>query len=225
MAKKKENNITSSFADGREQAIRIGLFGASGTGKTYRANQLAQTCRRLIIFDPLGEFARGEGAQVYDNLRSLSAAIRNNWRKGFRFVFLPTWGNEEKALAALSRVIINLQTPYNMGASNTKITLLVDELDLSFPCFARMRDRTTPFGFLCNRGRHYGVNLIGISQRPAQVDICFRANLSSVYFFRLAEPADFDAAIKMLGRDWTGVLRSLKDRQYIYKNGGFTCLK
>lgn len=206
--KRQKNSVTDS--------VRVGLFGASGSGKTCKAKKLVVNCNRLIVFDNLGEY---QGLK-FNNIDLLMKAVAVNWASGFRFRFIPPYGSEIKALDELCKRIIALQTPYNIGRSKAKITLVVDELDLSFPSGIRRTQPRHAFGFMCNRGRHYGVNLIGISQRPSQVDISFRANLSAAYYFRLAEPADIDTALKNLGSEWRSALVELKNRQYLYKADG-----
>lgn len=208
MEKRQKSSVTDS--------VRVGLFGASGSGKTYKAKNLIKNCNRLIIFDNLNEY---QGLKFTD-VDLLTKTIEVNWQKGFKLRLVPHYGEEIKELDALCKRILVLQSQYNKGQSKAKITLVVDELDLSFPSGIRRTQPRHAFGFLCNRGRHYGVNLIGISQRPSQVDISFRANLSAVYYFRLAEPADIDTAIKSLGSEWRQALIELKNREYIYKADG-----
>lgn len=197
---------------GEGDSLRLGIFGASGTGKSYKAKLLTADLKRLIIFDPLFEYS----GRRFSTITRLMAYVRENYSAGFRAIFAPAYADEVKALDELSRELLALQ----QGQKGAKITLLVDELDLSYPSGIRQTQPRHAFGFLCMRGRHFGVNLVGVSQRPSQVDISFRANLSAVYYFRLAEPADIDTALKNLGREWRAQVQSLKDRQYIYKTGG-----
>ena len=108
---------------------------------------------------------------------------------------------------------------------HAKLTLVVDEMDLSFPSGIRQRNPKHGFLGLCLRGRHYGINLVGISQRPKLVDISFRANMSAVYLFSLAEPDDIDVALKMVGREYAQTFRNLNRYQYVYKNGYYIKVK
>ena len=116
-----------------------------------------------------------------------------------------------------------MQSGYMAETSKAKITLVVDEMDLSFPSGIRQRNPKHGFLGLCLRGRHYGINLVGISQRPKLVDISFRANMSAVYLFMLAEPDDIDVAIKLVGREYAQTFRNLNKYQYVYKAGN--CVK
>lgn len=207
-----KRNRVNLIGGGEGDSLRIGLFGASGSGKSFKAKTLIKDLKRVIIFDPLGEYA----GKKFFNLPELKKAIVKNLAGGFRFVFVPPYGGEVAALDDVSKFLIKL----NLQTFGVKVTLCVDELDLSFPSGIRQRNAKHAFGFLCLRGRHLGINLVGVSQRPAQVDVAFRANLSAVYYFRLAEPADMETALKNLGRAYAEDLRGLQDRQYLYKKGG-----
>lgn len=202
---------SAAVSGGAGDSLRLGIFGAAGSGKSYKAKQLTAELKRLIIFDPLGEYA---GKKFFD-LEKLKRFIVENYSAGFRAVFIPPYGGEIYALDAISKFLVQVQ----QRAAGAKITLCVDEMDLSYPSGIRQTQPRHGFGFLCLRGRHFGVNLVGVSQRPSQVDISFRANLSAVYYFRLAEPADIETALKNLGREHAATLRGLKNREYLYKNG------
>lgn len=215
MAKRKNQSAPSPSG----QAQRLGLFGASGCGKTTKARALTNTLGRVIWFDPLQEYAREKGVKAFNDLNSLKLALRKEFARGFRFAFCPKFGYEIEDLHNLCYFLVKLQAGYMSGAHAAQITLVVDELDLSFPSGQTIKQPTNGFAYLCRRGRHYGVNLIGISQRPAQVDVCFRANCSGVYFFRHTDPIDFDIGVKMLGREYKETLRKLNNFEYIFKAG------
>jgi len=178
---------------------------------------LTKGLQRVVFFDPLGDFVKG--AQVvtggYDALRT---ALIRSYATGFRISYRPTFGEEEKELSKLSKLLVLLQYGYGR-AHFAKITLVVDELDEGYPSGISQRDKKNGFSYLCKRGRHFGINLIGCSQRTAQVDVCFRGNLTGLYLFRHVDPVDTDKALQMLGREYAADFRALNDREYIYKSG------
>lgn len=157
------------------------------------------------------------GARVFDDLTALKTAIKRNFSTGFRFCLVPTFGQEQEELRELSAFLVALQRGY--AAHGAQITLAVDELDLSFPSGITQRDPRNWFAYLCRRGRHFGINLIGISQRPTQVDVCFRSNCSAIYWFRHAEAIDIDLAKKTLGAEKAKIFKDLNNFEYIYKEG------
>ncbi len=214
----KQNKTTRRTAAGSGQAQRLGIFGASGCGKTTKARELTAGLGRVIYFDPLGEWGRDKGVKPFVSLDKLKQALRRNFGQGFRFAFLPAFGEEETQLQDLSYYLATLQSGY--GTQHTaQLTLVVDELDQSFPTGSMQKNRKNGFGFLCCRGRHFGINIIGISQRMHLVDNVFRANCSGVYLYRHAEPADIDIGVKMLGREYRDTFQGLDNFQYIYKSG------
>ena len=73
------------------------------------------------------------------------------------------------------------------------------------------------FYFICCRGRQWGINIVGISQRMSLVDLPFRANLSDLFVFRLADYNDLSTAAAMLGKPYKSTLSMLPNYKYIYK--------
>ncbi len=216
---KKQNQTTSRTDTSGQQAQRLGIFGASGCGKTTKARELTSSLNRVIYFDPLGEWAREKGVKPFSDLAKLKQALQRNFAKGFRFAFIPTFGEEEAQLQELSYYLVMMQSGYSSFQHRAQLTLAVDELDTSFPTGSMQKNRKNGFGFICCRGRHYGINLIGISQRMHLVDNVFRANCSGIYLFRHAEPADIDVGIKIIGQEYRETFRKLANYQYIFKAG------
>ncbi len=170
--------------------------------------------RRIVIFDALGDFQ----GKVFHDLSKLEKAISSHFTD-FTFIFVPKYGYEVQQLDKISYMLARLQSGYKAGQHSAKMTLLVDELDLSFPTGIKIKQPDHGFGFLCCRGRHFGINIIGITQRTAMVDTSFRGNLSDMYVFRQSEPIDINKSCEILGRDYRPALQDLCDFEYIYKSG------
>lgn len=221
---KKQNKSTATGSTSSGQAERVGIFGASGCGKTTKARELTAGLNRIVYFDPLQEIAREKGIKPFRNFLQLKKALLDNFKRGFRFAFCPDFGSEIQQLNDLSYFLIELQRGY--GSQHTaKITLVVDELDVSFPSGILQKDRRNGFAFLSCRGRHSGINIIGISQRMPLVDITFRANCSALYIFRHTEPADIEVASRLLGREYKETFKKLNNYEYFYKQGSKIFLK
>ena len=215
-----KSRTTSPRAKRRQaqDAIRLGFFGASGSGKTYRAKQLTKNLQRLVVFDPTPEV--DWATETRDGIFYLDEAkefIANHMDTGFRVCIVPTFGKETAELNDLCLLLITLQRAYSRFG--VKITLVVDEMDLSFSTGTMQRYPKNYFGYLCRRGRHLGVNLLGLSQRINQVDTTFRANLSGVYLFQHTELIDIKQALALLNKQYHQKFLSLQPRQYIYKSG------
>lgn len=219
MAKKQGRTAqTSAKQQQAPESIRLGFFGASGSGKTYRAKQLCKGLKRLIVFDPTPEVdwaaECNDGVFYPDEAREY---IRNHFDSGFRVCIVPSFGNEAKELNGLCMFLIDLQKHYKTHGA--KITLVNDEMDLSFATGTMQKNPRNMFGYLCRRGRHLGINLLGLSQRINQVDITFRANLSGCYFFQHTELADIEQCKKLLPKQYHAKFSQLKAFDYIYKAG------
>ena len=197
----------------QHDARRVGLFGASGSGKTTKAKEITKGVKRLISFDALDNLS----GRSFESLPELQRYIMANYAKGFRVRYVPALGEAIPDLSQLSGWLLRLQEPYKRGSLSTQITLFVDELDLSFPLNISKRDAKNKFYFLCCRGRHYGINLVGVSQRMSLVDLPFRANLSDLFIFRLADYNDLSTAAAMLGKPYKTTLSTLPNYKYIYK--------
>lgn len=220
VAAKSRTTQTSQKRRQTSDAIRLGFFGASGSGKTYRAKQLTRELTRLVAFDPTPEVdwtsETGDGVfYVDEGIRF----IQDNFSRGFRITIVPHFGQEEKELNSLCLCLISMQRKFfEHGA---KITLVVDEMDLSFRTGIMLKNPRNYFGYLCRRGRHLGVNLLGLSQRINQVDTTFRANLSGVYLFQHTELIDIKQALALISIAARERFLNLRPREYIYKAGNF----
>lgn len=203
-----------------EEGKRIGLFGASGTGKTTKARILIGKICRLVVFDPKREWER-EGKNwlslfrpVY-SLDELKKALKKSFSKRFQIVYIPRFGDEKKELDALCKYIYLLQSSYKTQHM-AKITLFVDEAQMGIPAGTSRNNPAHGALLLAQMGRDKGVNLIVASQRLKTVDINIRANLSSCYIFRLAELADINEANQII-HNKEGLLR-MADYQYFYRD-------
>lgn len=180
----------------KPQTSRIGIFGKSGCGKSTFAKQTIKTINRLIVYDPLGEY-QNEGCVVVRNVSELLRAARSNH---FKIAYQPgIEANHVKELAAVAKTVFLIQKPYSEGRNYPQITLLIEEMSQSVPNFTS--GDTMVMQNVANMGRHAGINLIGISQRPANVNTTFRGCLIDTYYFALEELNDIEAVAQRIGRE------------------------
>lgn len=198
----------------RNEARRIGIFGSSGSGKTTKAKEITKKIKRLISVDPLDNLS----GRKFTSLQELQRYIVANYAKGFRVRFVPSLVGAVSELSQLSGFLLRLQEPYKQGKLSTQTTLFVDELDICFPLNVSKRDPDNKFYYLCCRGRHYGINIVGVSQRMSLVDLPFRANLSDLFIFRLADFNDLSTAAAMVGKPYKSTLQTLPNYKFVYKS-------
>tara|TARA_R110002124_G_scaffold14054_4_gene63237 strand:+ start:1089 stop:1748 length:660 start_codon:yes stop_codon:yes gene_type:complete len=204
-----------------KDAERIGVWGASGSGKSTRVKELLKGNKRCIVIDPQGDWARDSSFRSYKTQQGLFKAMKSSWKAGFRLVLEV---DEEKdhlpdVLQSMARAMFIVQRPYNEGKDKRQITLVIDEMADMFPNRTLSAEQQS-FTKLCRKGRHYGVNIIGASQRLAEVHTSFRGNQSRAYYFRQAEAVDVQRALQSLGTEHKPALLGLADHEYLLKEGG-----
>ena len=202
-------------------AGRIGVWGASGSGKSSYVKQRLGRGGRVIVFDPLDEYgAEGFKAIRHNHrgaLNDVLAAMKANWR-GFRLAYVPPNGSEALALSALCRLLMAAQEPYRKTGKGAPLTLVVEEMNLSFPVSGGAA-KCPGFAEVCSRGRHYGIEVIGLSQRIAEVDTRFRGNCTETVVFRQKGPRDLAAAAAELGVK-QGAVSALNNLDFLHEAAG-----
>jgi DNA helicase HerA-like ATPase len=193
---------------------RIGIWGRSGSGKSTYAKALLAGRRRVVVFDPLEEYP-GTAAT---SLAGVLGALNKGWRGGFRVAFRPA-SDPEAALDRLAACLFLVQDGYRRGVHRLPLTFVVEEAAMAAPNVRRPVDMAG-FAGLCARGRHYGIALIGISQRMAEVSTTFRGATSTDVFFPLRSEPDHQEALKLIGRRHEGALRALQNHDYLLATGG-----
>ncbi|PIE10514.1 MAG: hypothetical protein CSA72_08385 [Rhodobacterales bacterium] len=216
-------------------AARIGVWGASGSGKSSYVKKEIRRTRRLVVFDPLDEYAPLMRAPANVNgpptanvnappipastndLDAVRLAMRNDWA-GFRVAYVPQSGKEPLALSALCRLLMRAQQPFKDGKSNLGLTLVVEEMNLPFPVHGGAQ-KCPGFAEICSRGRHYGITVYGLSQRIAEVSTRFRGNCTETVVLRQQGPRDIAAAMDATGAS-KAQITGLKNLHYIHAANG-----
>ena len=191
-----------------KDAELIGVFGRRGSGKSTLAKALLKGRPKVVAFDPRAEYA-GRGWTKVGDRAGVLKAMKARWSKGFKIAYVPPGGGELEALHFLSMLCWQAQAPYDSGNDQRKLTLVVEEADLSIPNHALAADRRG-IQRVINQGRHVGLEVIAVSQRPGLVSSTFRANCARTYVFTLPNPADVKAAAEMVGHEAVHTLKSLE---------------
>jgi len=137
-----------------------------------------------------------------------------NWPLDTWRLALTVAGDFELELHKLSVYLWHAQAPYESGRDRKKLTLIVEEMDLSVP------NHATPKGMggfkrLVLQGRHRGVEIIGVTQHPALVPIWFRINCAERYLFALGVE---DHGV--MGARYRAELASLTPHRFVRFAGG-----
>lgn len=159
----------------------MAVLGASGSGKsTFVKREISRGHPRLLIWDPLAEY---EG-HATDKVHELLAGLRLT---KFRLVFRPS--SDDKIRAVQFDLICRA------ALAAGRLTFIVEELR-----FVTTPSRA-PVGWarVCLTGRHRGLTVYGLSQRPASIDKDFLGNCTRIRTGRLAYPEDLKAVRKAMG--------------------------
>ncbi|MEJ5217114.1 hypothetical protein WG622_02585 [Cognatishimia sp. D5M38] len=195
---------------------RIGVWGASGSGKSSYVKKRIKGQKRLVVFDPLDEY--GPLCKVRaTSPEQVRIAMRDNWQ-GFTVRYVPRAGNEPRELSALCRLLFAAQQPFKDQGGGMPVTLVVEEMNLSFPVHGG--DVKCPgFANACSRGRHYGIEIYGLSQRIAEVSTRFRGNTDETVVLRQKGPRDLKAASHEVGLPESHIAL-LQNLDYIHEKQG-----
>lgn len=201
-------------------ALKIGVWGGTGSGKSTRVKEIIARNNRVIVIDPIGDYQHEKGFKNYKTLKGLYGAIREQWNTGFRVVLSVQRGqNPQGVLEQLSEGLFKIQKPYYENKPCKEITLVVEEMSLSYPERTLGKNERS-FLELVNLGRHYGIEIIGVSQRIAEVKKNFVGNCSEHYFFRLGSASDRNAVTGIIGAEHKQALTALQTHEYLHFSQG-----
>lgn len=147
----------------------IFISGQRGSGKSYWTKQFIRSLPRAVIYDPLGEYRADHYFTESDELVEF---LENDGGRFYTISFNPVDDDVEYLCrAALARGDLHV---------------VFEEIDtLSTPY-------STPYHLsrLIKYGRHYGIQLAGVSRRPAEVSRLFTSQASRFVIFPQVEPND-----------------------------------
>lgn len=158
------------------QTETILIVGKKGTGKTSWAREFIKDKSRVIVaeagFDEFGVTYTTEFPAYIDQLR----------RGFFRVSYTP----RSYEWAAL------LQSAIDSGAADGPLWLVLEEAD-------RIPRTLLEYEEVMIRGRHYGINLIAMTTRAANLPPDYRSQATRVIAFRQHEPRDIDYLRDIIG--------------------------
>ena len=202
-----------------KNAERGFISGRSGSGKSCFVKAMLRKVKRGIVFDVLDEYSAIRGFRKVKSLTELKKYLRNAWQNDFKVAFVPKSSSEMADLHALSVFILQAQLPYKTGKDKREITLVVEEMNTCFPVRA-IPDKYYGFGEICSRGRHSGINVLGVAQRAAEVNTRFRGNCNWQVFFAPADYVDVKTISNLISPQYKDKLSNLENHFYIKYEAG-----
>jgi DNA helicase HerA-like ATPase len=197
----------------------IGIYGGRGQGKSTYTKALLKKYQRVVVFDPMREYAAISGFNKASNLHEVLTMVKRGKRVRYRIAYTPETTDLPLALHELCKLLFAIQRPYFDGKSKLDCLLVVEELNMTAPSHNLPKGRE---GFKASvlQGRHYGIEIIGITQRPKLVAPYFRDNAGKEIIFKLACPDSISyVEKKMIDKKYHGKIYSLQPHHYIKIDG------
>lgn len=194
------------------------IAGGRGSGKTTLARSMIERRRRVVVMDPLDEYG-GNGFAVARSLRAVAHGLATRWAGDFRIRYVPPANHEPQALHELAVLLRKAQAPFKAGRDARTLTLVVEEMNMSFPN-RQLPAALSGFPELCARGRHFGIEVIGVTQRIAEIHTRFRGNAAVHYYFRQDDHADVTTCLAKIGPQYRDQLAGLDNHQYLRREAG-----
>ncbi|HEX8611943.1 MAG TPA: hypothetical protein VF800_11710 [Telluria sp.] len=177
------------------QAEIHAVTGSSGGGKTTHARKLVmkKKHRRTIIWSPkegVDNYASWyPGSVICTTAAEVLDIVKGAGKRGsFHIVFKPTL---KRAVDEKQFNVVCLIALHNGG----KLLFLVDELHT----VTKPTGAVDGWSKLVMMGRGLGIEIWGLSQRPASMDKDFMGNASTLHTRRLSYPEDAKALARSLG--------------------------
>ena len=192
----------------------ISIFGQRGSGKTTKALALlkSQKRKRVIIYDIKGEYP----FKKIRGLSNLAKFLKSNFTGNFKISYVPTAREKGEQIAELSKLcyaLVDAQRQEVEKGRGKNLTILAEEMSMCAPN-QKYPAGQGGFEYAVNVARDWGIEIIGVSQRPAQVNTDYRGNASLCYYFGLADKLDRDAVASKLGKEKAEELMTFQPHEY-----------
>lgn len=210
----------------RKTAFQIIVAGGKGQGKSALTKEIARARSRVIAFDVLGEYP-AQGYRAAYSFAQVLQYVRKGWRRGFRIAFIPpqpppdipdaiakNWHAWQ--LSELCDFLCKVQQPYydtpdGRAPSIAKLLLIVEEMAWSYPSHCPYAG----FQKICTLGRHYGIDVIGTTQRFPDVSTKFRGTCDLQFFFAQHDHNDLQVIGRMIGPAARAQLQRLRPHEFL----------
>lgn len=179
------------------EAIKTIVFGKTGGGKTEKVKQIVKDHDRVLFFDTLcHDYTQGVILNSIDELKKF-------WRKCYT-------GNFRLIFRTIDHAI-DFPEVCKLVTACKNMTFVIEEADLYFnggSCCRELND-------IIFRGRHYGINLIAVTQRPFGIGRGLTSQTKAFYIFRSNEPVDIKYFRDRCGSEIANQITKLGQYEYI----------
>ena len=168
------------------------IYGSTGAGKSTAARALLRERQHVIAIDPMGEY-RGYGWSVCTTRAGFAHAVRNRIADGLPLKIAYQCGGAYRTEAPwLAAGVWRLQR--NWTAKRPRVTIVMEEANAYYPAAGIQPEEFRIFDELVLRGRHRGIDIIAVTQRPAMISTALRGNAGEIWAFHMPLDRDRKAA-------------------------------
>lgn len=195
-----------------KDAEAFAIYGRRKSGKSHLTKKLIKNHKRILVFDPMNEYGKLRGWKSVFSVDEMHEVACAKWNTGFKIAFNVD-KNYQEELHRMSAVIWTMQK-----AATRKILIVVEEMNLGYP--PNVKDAYFGFPKLVMQGRHRGVEIIGITQRPNAVNRNFRSNCAASYFFPLEDEEDIKIIQRKVGKENLSKYRNMRKHFHMKTENG-----
>lgn len=177
---------------------RVIILGIPYTGKTYFAAKLTKSARRVLYFDPYGDYHKAAGAVEF-TVDELLASPEVLEKPRFKISVRPSTEDDKDTAYDLDRVV-------NLARDIGEMVVVLDEVG----DYALYGQRT--LNKLFRNGRHDGIVTVLVSQVATDIPRTCRRIATRIYSFLQTDPADLDALREKCGEEFVAKILAMKDR-------------
>ncbi len=172
------------------------VMGKRGSGKTYLVKTLCRQYLRLFIYDPQGEYTDGV---IVDDLAELRDVWLKVYRKNFRIVYRPV--DAELEFEPVCKLVWECQN----------LAFVIEEVQ----SFCNPQSICYDFKAIVAKGRHRDIELIGVTQRPAEISKLLTSQAKQMMIFRVTDPNDTKYFTATFGPEFTEKLEQLQQYEFV----------
>lgn len=199
----------------------MALIGVTGSGKSYLAKQIIEKLMKdtkIICIDFTGEWKKSiEGAVILDRA-NIDAFLSGE--EAFGIVELPAMSNTVEVVAATEKllsIVFNYAKKMYEDGNLQKICLVLEEAHTIVPEASFLgvnnwdsKAVVNKMGQIALQGRKYGVGMLVIAQRTANVSKTVLTQCNTVICFQAFDETSFAFLGNYVGRDMVDALPNLK---------------
>lgn len=171
------------------------FFGTSGSGKSHAIKQTIKNDKRVLVFDPEGEY-QAEGFKPFNRPAEFVKAVAESKGQPVRYALE---ANGAKAFDIFCRVVMQA------AGADKPLTCVVDEL----AGVTTITKAPPSWHTVLTRGRKYGVRVRAGAQSPTEIDKTLLRQRSHLWVGHMTRRDDWQYMAKETGLD-VSVFETLK---------------